>query len=243
MTQLLVSVRDAAEAAEAIAGGADLIDVKEPERGALGAADAQVWAAVRATIGPQRRLSVALGELDAGCADRVAQVAASAVDFAKVGLAGAAADDDWPERWRQMLDFLPPRVVRVAVLYADHVNAAAPAPRDVLPQAASAGCRVLLVDTFDKSSGGLFDHFSPAELERIALACRHHELQLALGGSLDRTAFAAAMHVCPDWIAVRRAACVGGRQGRVDRVKVAGLAAEIAALLPSAKRPSRSARP
>jgi uncharacterized protein (UPF0264 family) len=38
MTGLLVSVRDAAEAADALAGGADLIDVKEPNAGSLGAA-------------------------------------------------------------------------------------------------------------------------------------------------------------------------------------------------------------
>ena len=36
MTKLLVSVRDAAEAIDALAGGADLIDVKEPLAGSLG---------------------------------------------------------------------------------------------------------------------------------------------------------------------------------------------------------------
>ena len=36
---LLVSVRSADEAIAALAGGADVIDVKEPNRGALGAAD------------------------------------------------------------------------------------------------------------------------------------------------------------------------------------------------------------
>ena len=36
---LLVSVRSAAEALSALAGGADVIDVKEPNRGSLGAAD------------------------------------------------------------------------------------------------------------------------------------------------------------------------------------------------------------
>jgi uncharacterized protein (UPF0264 family) len=38
--RLLVSVRDAAEAVEALAGGADWIDLKEPQRGPLGAVDA-----------------------------------------------------------------------------------------------------------------------------------------------------------------------------------------------------------
>src|SRR5207244_7336185 len=43
MTGLLVSVRSAAEAETALAGGADVVDVKEPRRGALGPADPSVW--------------------------------------------------------------------------------------------------------------------------------------------------------------------------------------------------------
>ena len=44
--RLLVSVRDAVEAEAALAGGAHLIDVKEPARGALGRADDATIAAV-----------------------------------------------------------------------------------------------------------------------------------------------------------------------------------------------------
>ena len=52
MTRLLVSVRSAAEAEAALAGGAALIDVKEPDRGALGRADDAVIAdVVRAVAG------------------------------------------------------------------------------------------------------------------------------------------------------------------------------------------------
>ena len=46
MTRLLVSVRSVEEAEAALAGGADLIDVKEPTRGSLGRADDAVIAAI-----------------------------------------------------------------------------------------------------------------------------------------------------------------------------------------------------
>ena len=46
MTRLLVSVRSAAEAEAALSGGASVIDVKEPTRGALGRADDAVIADV-----------------------------------------------------------------------------------------------------------------------------------------------------------------------------------------------------
>ena len=58
---LLVSVRSADEARVALAGGADLIDVKEP-RGSLGRADVDVIESVITEVGGRVPISAALGE-------------------------------------------------------------------------------------------------------------------------------------------------------------------------------------
>ncbi|HQX54039.1 MAG TPA: (5-formylfuran-3-yl)methyl phosphate synthase [Planctomycetaceae bacterium] len=67
MPQLLVSVRNAVEAIAAVEGGADIIDVKEPNRGSLGCAAPdvirEIGAAVRNCLSSLRPLSLALGEL------------------------------------------------------------------------------------------------------------------------------------------------------------------------------------
>src|SRR5262245_13850027 len=63
VTRLLVSVRSAAEAHAALAGGADLIDVKEPSRGPLGRADDSVISAVLVAVHGRRPVSAAMGEL------------------------------------------------------------------------------------------------------------------------------------------------------------------------------------
>ena len=60
---LLVSVRDAAEAAEALDGGAAIIDVKEPRHGPLGAAEPEAIAAVARMVGTRRPWTMACGEL------------------------------------------------------------------------------------------------------------------------------------------------------------------------------------
>src|SRR4051795_6593943 len=60
---LLVSVRSVDEARAALAGGAAVIDVKEPDRGPLGCADFEVCRAVRRVVPPEVPVSVALGEL------------------------------------------------------------------------------------------------------------------------------------------------------------------------------------
>src|SRR5438552_1913494 len=59
---LLVSVRSADEVKAALAGGADLIDVKEPAKGPLAPAEAEVVAAVIDKVGGRVPVSAALGE-------------------------------------------------------------------------------------------------------------------------------------------------------------------------------------
>src|SRR3954451_22237023 len=61
-TGLLVSVRGADEVPAALEGGADLIDVKEPARGPLGMAEAEVVAAVLDRVDARVPVSAALGE-------------------------------------------------------------------------------------------------------------------------------------------------------------------------------------
>ena len=60
---LLVSVRNADEAAAALDGGAAIIDVKEPRHGSLGAAEPEAIAAVARVVGDRRPWTMACGEL------------------------------------------------------------------------------------------------------------------------------------------------------------------------------------
>src|SRR5262245_3594654 len=127
MTRLLVSVRSAAEAGIALAGGADVIDIKEPSRGPLGAADPQSWSEVLHAVGGRAMVSAALGELqDAGVTKLAAS--ASGLRFAKIGLAGCHTHSGWLSRWQRVIGQLPPAVLPVPVAYADWPGAAAPSP-------------------------------------------------------------------------------------------------------------------
>jgi len=57
--RLLVSVANAADAAAALAGGADFIDAKDPRTGALGAVSLGVLQEIRATVGTARPVTAA----------------------------------------------------------------------------------------------------------------------------------------------------------------------------------------
>src|SRR3989441_478964 len=92
--QLLISVAGPAEARAALRGGADVIDAKDPWRGALGPVSVQRLAAIRAAVAGARPLSAAVG--DATSEDAVAGSVAAAlsvgVAFVKLGLAGVTSE-------------------------------------------------------------------------------------------------------------------------------------------------------
>ena len=226
---LLVSVRDAIEAEAAVAGGADVVDVKEPTRGSLGAADAPVVAAVVAAVAGRAPISVAAGELtDWSTSEFQAYLDAigGGVAYCKFGLAGCDAVADWPERWRQAVAMLG-GIQPVAVAYADWRAAAAPPPDAVLAHAKSIGCVALLVDTHDKRGGTLLDHWSLADVDDFSRRVRDAGLALALAGSLAGDQLTLAARCGPTLVAVRGAACDGGRNGRVSAERVAALRAAV----------------
>jgi uncharacterized protein (UPF0264 family) len=231
---LLVSVRSAAEACEALAGGADVIDVKEPERGSLGAADALTIDDVVRAVNGRTVVTVALGELTEVTRLRFGhEPIRDGVSLFKVGLAGCRDTPNWTSLWQSAIARLVPDELSctaraVAVVYADWPAAKAPEPVQVLNAAIRAGCPALLVDTWNKSSGSLFDHWPATDLSRFIRQVRENGIAIVLAGSLDAAAVTAASRLTPDLIAVRTAACVHGRTGTVCRKRVRALKQAIA---------------
>lgn len=229
--RLLVSVRSAAEAAAAVAGGADIVDAKEPSRGALGAVDPAVFRRIAAALPPGMPVSAALGDFgdpDAAAAaiGRVPCLArgtgplylklgftglgeASGVDrvvAAAVAAAAARGDDA--------------RVVAAA--YADHEEAATIAPELVAMLAARRGAAGALVDTRTKDGRDLLQWMPVSRLERWVRLVHQAGLLAGVAGSLGPSSLALAQASGADLLGVRGSVCEGGRGGavRADRVRV-----------------------
>jgi uncharacterized protein (UPF0264 family) len=229
--ELLVSVRDAAEAVAALAGGAEIVDAKEPEAGALGAVRPQVLAAVRGVVPARVPLSAAGGDI-ATAADVERSLAAIEVPltFVKLGFRGVD-DAGMAERLLalavQRADRLPGSPAVIAVAYADWRRAGGPPPACFPALVHRAGARGLLVDTAVKHAGTLRDFLPADELLDLGRGLKHLGLRYALGGSLDRRDVPLVRAAGADILGVRGAVCVGGRNGRVDPALVRSLAAEV----------------
>lgn len=237
MTGLLVSVRSAEEADAALAGGAAVIDVKEPGRGPLGAADIEVVREVINRVGQRAPVSAALGELiDAGASDL--RRLPPGLRFAKLGLAGCAAIEVWPERWQTAMSCLDPAISPVAVAYADRSAARAPGLPRVLTFAREARCTTLLIDTFDKSSGSLLDILDIRRLGTFMGAARKAGLAVVLAGNLRLAHIEQIRRLKPDLVGVRGAVCRGGRAGTVCADLVAEFASALGGRRPQVATPN-----
>ena len=152
--RLLVSVRSAEEVAAALAGGADIVDAKEPARGSLGAVTAAVLSAIAARTPAWVPLSVALGDCAGLDGLRVSMDAARIAErrapvYVKLGFAGTRSLERITALLQSAVATAGPDGI-VAVAYADHVAAGTLSPEDVLRAAVAAGARGFLVDTWRK---------------------------------------------------------------------------------------------
>jgi uncharacterized protein (UPF0264 family) len=231
---LLVSVRSAEEVAEALAGGADIIDAKEPARGSLGAVDREVLRAIAGCTPRSVPLSVALGdgatEEEVRCAVGAARVPErSGPVYLKLGFAGTASAERVVSLLRAAVETAAastPVPAIVGVAYADHRAAGTLSAEDLLRATAASGAGGLLVDTCRKDGRGLLDHLPLERLSVLAQRARAAGLLFAVAGSLDPAAISRVAPVA-DIVGVRGAACQGGRAGTVSAERVASCGAAL----------------
>jgi uncharacterized protein (UPF0264 family) len=231
--KLLVSVVDVGEAREAAAAGADIIDVKNPAEGSLGAPSPSVIAGVRAAVPAELPVSAAIGDMPnlPGTAALAALGAArSGAAFVKVGLWGVATEAEAVGILRAVREGGSGAVV-VAAAYADASRLAhAPLAPALLPRAAhAAGVGVCLLDTAVKDGSGLLDWLSPDELTSLVADAHAAGLQVALAGALRAEDLPVVRATGADIAGVRSAACSDARRsGPLDAARVRALVAACA---------------
>ena len=226
--KLLVSVVDAGEARAAAAAGAEIVDVKNPAEGSLGAPAPAVIAGVRAAVPAELPVSAAIGDMPdlPGTAALAALGAArSGATFVKVGLWGVSTADDAVALLRAVRGAAGGAVV-VAAAYADARRVPhAPLPPELLPRVArAASVEVCLLDTAVKDGRGLLEWLSPDALASLAADAHAAGLRVALAGALRAEDLPVVRDAGADIAGVRSAACADGRRtGQLDAERVRAL--------------------
>jgi (5-formylfuran-3-yl)methyl phosphate synthase len=230
--RLLVSVADAREARVAVEGGVDIVDVKNPAEGALGAPAPGVIERVREVVPPDRPVSAAIGDLPnlPGTAALAALGAArSGAAYVKVGLWGASTTDEAVAVLRAARGAVNGGAAVIAAAYADaeRVPAGPLPPGAVVEAARRAGVGGCLLDTAVKDGRGLFEWLASEALEALVAEGHAAGLEMALAGALRADELSAVRATGADIAGVRAAACRDGvRTAPLDAARIARLRAE-----------------
>lgn len=221
MTALLVSVKSVAEAELALAADIDLIDLKDPADGSLGAVSLKVAEAIVARLAGRRVLSATVGDLasaDLRLAARVHAYADAGIDVIKVG----CFDPDALVVLKSLHQERP-SLRLAAVVFADQASFAW-SPASLL----ATGVVAVVLDTCDKSAGRLTDLANVDELRQWTQGMQSVGLAVGLAGSLRISeALPLQSALQPELLGFRGALCQGGRSGALDPQALAQLRAAV----------------
>lgn len=218
----LASVTSAEEATLALAGGADLIDGKDPSSGALGALPVSIVRDIVERIAGRAPVSATVGDLPPDpelLVDAALRMSGTGVDIVKVGFFG---DLDPRAAIVALGQADLGRARLVAVLMADQNPDYA-----VIPQLAANGFAGVMLDTADKLGGRLTSMLPKGGLANFISAARHSKLMCGLAGSLRMEDIGGLANLGPDVLGFRGALCETGRQSKLDPTRVAAVRLEI----------------
>jgi len=229
--RLLISVLDCEEAVEAVEGGADIVDVKNPKEGCLGANFPWIIKEVRRITPTKVEVSATLGDLPylPGTASLASSgAAASGAQYVKAGLYGVRSVTEGVTLMRNVgraLREYAPKGKVIAAGYADYRVLGCLNPMKLPSVAHKAEADGVMVDVRRKDGRKLFHYLQPRQLRKFVKEAHELGLTVALAGSLGAEGAARAKELEADILGVRRAACINN--GGVSRFLVRRLACAV----------------
>ena len=229
------------EAQESIAGGADIIDVKNPKEGSLGANYPWVIKKIKELTPKNIEVSCTLGDVPnlPGSISLAALGAASlGVDYIKIGLFGLKTPKEAVFLLQQAgkaAKGYNQKIKVVAAGYADAKKIGAIDPLLIPDIAHKAKVDIAMLDTATKDGTTLFDHLTSEQLKTFVDAAHNLGLQVALAGSLRKQDLTIVYNLGSDIVGLRGAACTNSdrNNGHITR----NLVSDLVKTVKQAKRP------
>lgn len=221
---VLVSPKDLSEALEAIEGGADIIDVKNPSEGSLGANFPWVIRDIAILAKKYgKEVSATTGDMPfkPGTASLAALGAAIAgADYVKVGLYGVRNELEAKEIVKAVVkavkDYDSAKKVVIAG-YGDYYRINSIDPLKLPSISAKYGADVVMVDTAIKDGTSIFDHMKIEDMRKFVETARENGLICALAGNLGWNHLETLKELSPDIIGVRTIVCESGRNSKIKK--------------------------
>jgi hypothetical protein len=211
---------DTEEAKSAVIGGADIIDVKNPKEGSLGANFPWVIRSIKEVIG-DKTLSAAIGDIDKpGTASLAALGAAiSGAEYIKVGLKVGTKGEamNIMENAIKSVKEFDARKKVVAAGYSDYERMGTFSPFELPDIGREVNADVVMVDTGIKDGKSTFEFLSDEALVELVTRARELGMEMAIAGSIKFEDIDQIKRIDPDILGVRGIVCGGDRNARIKR--------------------------
>ena len=207
MTQLLISVTSIAEAQIALENGVDIIDLKDPAAGALGALPLTQIEAIVDFVDKRKLVSATIGDLPMQpqlIFDAVVRLTNIKVDFIKIGF---FPNDDYQVTLDSLKTITAKGVKLVAVLFAEHKYS-----DTLISSIQQAGFNGVMLDTVHKYGNTFMYYHSAVNCKEFAKKVLEFGMSFGLAGSLQLQHVVAVKELNPTYIGFRGGVCEGNKR-------------------------------
>lgn len=216
MSRMLASVNGLEEALLIQNYAVDIIDLKQPALGALGALAVQDVRQIVASLGSQKLISATIGDLPMQpdiVFSAAETMAVTGVDYVKIGF---FPDGDW-QGCIDILEILAERNVSlIAVLFADTQPSLV-----TIQSLKKAGFKGVMLDTMNKTLGSLTRIMTKTELTEFVTQARNADLLTGLAGSLSQADIVDLLPLQADYLGFRGALCQQHcRSAQLDEARI-----------------------
>ena len=202
MTGMLASVSSLDEAIIALEQQVDIIDLKQPTKGALGALELDSIELIVKYINNECSISATIGDLPMQAekiVDAVNKIASTGVDYVKIGFFPGLA---WDTTINQLSILSRQGLKLIAVLFADQQP-----DINTIRHFKDAGFSGVMLDTMDKSRGALTQVLPEQQIKAFVDEAKNQQLLCGLAGSLRREDIPALLSLQAHYLGFRGAIC------------------------------------
>lgn len=202
MSKFLASVNSLEEALQIAEIGVDIIDLKQPAQGALGALDGATIKQIVTHIGGKYPVSATVGDLPMvpeTVFDAVTAMAEQGVNYIKLGFFPGG---DWLSCIAKLAPLTGQGYALIAVLFAD-----AQPSLNIIESLHAAGFKGVMLDTMNKQQGSLTDVMPIANISGFVESAKQYNLLCGLAGSLAIADIPGLIPLNADYLGFRGALC------------------------------------
>ena len=209
MTGMLASVSDLEEAKIVLHANVDIIDLKDPAQGALGAVTTEVALEVVGFVAGKCLVSATIGDLPMQAmliGQAISAMVSTGVDIIKVGVFDELSDEVISALKEQATNGAKgihgKQFTIVIVFFVDKGL-----DLEKMSDLAKAGVRGIMLDTADKTKGNLRTQMLDKEIKLFIEQSKSYGLLAGLAGSLQADDIAPLLELEPDYLGFRAALC------------------------------------